>query len=256
MKNMLLEELIKNAKILVIDDINENIQLVGNILQSHHYQVLASNSGEQGIKIAEVKQPDLILLDIQMPVMDGYEVLSHLKADPLTEQIPVIFLTAHTETEDIVKGFEAGVVDYIGKPFQTAELLTRIQYQLHLKFSNEVILKQNNELQKMNQRLEEAYVKLKEDQEKLLDMERLKSVLAMAVTTNHELNQPLTVIQGCMEMLAIKHPDLENDKHINKVLESVELIVQRMQKFSNFDKIIYKKYTENVDMISLAELDE
>jgi response regulator RpfG family c-di-GMP phosphodiesterase len=253
MNTSIIDYSIKNSKILVIDDISENIQLVGNILQNCEFQVLTANSGAQGLKIAEIKNPDLILLDIQMPVMDGYEVILKLKTNPLTSEIPVIFLTAHSDVDDIVKGFESGAADYICKPFQKAELLSRIKYQLSLKYSKELIKQQNIELQKINSELEEAYRKLKEEQDKLLEMERLKSVLAMAVTTSHELNQPLTVIQGSIEMLVIKHPDLETDKHIKKVIESLNDIANKINKFSNFDNILYKEYTEDVDMIGFDD---
>ncbi len=134
MNTSIIDYSIKNSKILVIDDISENIQLVGNILQNCEFQVLTANSGAQGLKIAEIKNPDLILLDIQMPVMDGYEVILKLKTNPLTSEIPVIFLTAHSDVDDIVKGFESGAADYICKPFQKAELLSRIEVALKTPF--------------------------------------------------------------------------------------------------------------------------
>ncbi len=244
-----LNELIKQARILVVDDINENIQLIGNILFSNHYQVLTASSGDQAVKIAKAKTPDLIVLDIQMPVMDGYEVIQILKEDPLTKDIPVIFLTARSEADDIVKGFNLGATDYINKPFHQEELLARIKTHLLNKFANEIILRQNEELSEINHDLASALHSLQIQQDKMIEMERIKSVLAMAVTTNHELNQPLTVIQGNIEMLKIKNPEFENNKYLKKVIESIDDIVKKLNKFSNFDRIVYKQYTEDVEMI-------
>jgi len=244
-----LDELVKQAKILVVDDISENIQLIGNILFSNQYQVLTANSGEQALKMVKAKHPDMILLDIQMPVMDGYDVIKELKKDPLSSEIPVIFLTARIEADDIVKGFNLGATDYINKPFKLEELLARIKTHLLNKFAREIIVRQNQELSEVNQDLSNALHTLQIQQEKMIEMERIKSVLAMAVTTNHELNQPLTVIQGNIEMLKIRNPELENDKYLQKVIESVDNIVKKLNKFSNFDRIVYKQYAENVEMI-------
>ncbi len=249
-------EKLKKAKILIVDDISENVQLMANILQTENYYVLAATSGEQALKMAEIKKPDLILLDIQMPVMDGFSVIKLFKENINNLTIPVIFLTARTDTEDIIKGFQAGAVDYITKPFQSAELLARIKNHLIMKFSLDFILTQNEFLNQKNLELEKAYKNLKEEQQKVIDMEKLKSVLAMAVTTNHELNQPLTVIQGNIEMLTIKFVELLNDKHVKKIIESIDDIIDKMNKFANFDKITFKKYCNDIDMIEFDDIND
>lgn len=243
-----IQERLKNAKILIVDDIQENVQLMANVLQNEGYFVLVATSGEQALKIAENKKPDLILLDIQMPVMDGFTVIKILKEEKKI-LIPVIFLTARNSTEDIVNGFSSGAVDYITKPINTYELLARIKNHLSLKLMFDLIIEQNEFLNKKNDELEAAYKKLQEEQQKVIDMEKIKSILAMAVTTNHELNQPLTVIQGNVEMLAIKYEQLTNDKHIKKIIESIDSIIDKMNKFASFDKITFKKYLDNIDMV-------
>ncbi|QTA88688.1 hybrid sensor histidine kinase/response regulator [Desulfonema magnum] len=124
--------------ILIVDDVPKNLQIIGNILSSEGYLFTPATNGNQALKIIEKRHPDLILLDIMMPEMDGYEVCKILKNSPRTKDIPVIFLTARTETEDIVRGFESGGVDYITKPFNSTELLARIKTHLEiLSISNE-----------------------------------------------------------------------------------------------------------------------
>jgi len=116
-------------KILVVDDSTENIELLFSMLKDE-YQVLFSTSGSKAISLAETAQPDIILLDIVMPEMDGYEVITALKENEKTKAIPVIFLTAKTEKSDLLKGFELGSVDYIGKPFFEEEIKARLNTHL------------------------------------------------------------------------------------------------------------------------------
>ncbi|MCP4349487.1 MAG: hybrid sensor histidine kinase/response regulator [Desulfobacterales bacterium] len=124
--------------ILIVDDIPENLQVLGNILDSKGYHFTPATNGRHALKIVEKRLPDLILLDIMMPEMDGYEVCKILKDSSRSKDVPVIFLTAKTETDDIIRGFELGAVDYITKPFNATELLIRIKTHLEiLKVSNE-----------------------------------------------------------------------------------------------------------------------
>ncbi len=118
--------------ILIVDDMPKNLQVVGNILDGAGYRFTLASSGKQALKVVERRLPDLILLDIMMPEMDGYEVCRALKSSPETADVPVIFLTAKTETEDIVKGFQCGGIDYITKPFISREMLARIKTHLEI----------------------------------------------------------------------------------------------------------------------------
>lgn len=125
----------KELTILVVDDNAQNIQLVHSILQKNGYEkVFFATSGVQAIEVANKIQPDLILLDIMMPLMDGYEVLETLKGNPLTNNISVIFLTAKSNNEDVTEGLRMGAVDYISKPFDNEILLTRVQTHLLLRY--------------------------------------------------------------------------------------------------------------------------
>ena len=120
-------------KILVVDDTPANVLLLSQLLRWAGYHVLSAESGTAGYNLAVSQQPDLILLDVAMHGMDGYEVCRALKKNELTSDIPVIFITAKAETVDKVKGLDIGGVDYITKPFQHAEVMARVRRHLELK---------------------------------------------------------------------------------------------------------------------------
>lgn len=143
------DKLFSKALILVVDDVTANIQILGNILHCEEYQVIPATSGQQALKLAKKRLPDIVLLDIMMPEMDGFEVCAALKEDEDTRHIPVIFLTAKSEMEDVVKGLDLGACDYITKPFNSKELRARVRTHLELKFHKDSLLNSNNEQQKL-----------------------------------------------------------------------------------------------------------
>ncbi|MFT5366043.1 MAG: DNA-binding response OmpR family regulator [Candidatus Latescibacterota bacterium] len=122
----------QNSRILIVDDTVKNIQVLGTILKQEGYQLNVAQNGKQALDVVGKIKPDLILLDVMMPEMDGFEACTHLKANPETADIPVIFLTAKIETEDIIKGFDLGAIDYVTKPFNPTELLKRVDTHLSL----------------------------------------------------------------------------------------------------------------------------
>jgi sigma-B regulation protein RsbU (phosphoserine phosphatase) len=138
-----------NERILVVDDTPANIQIVAGILKEKGYQLSVATNGQQALEALERIRPDLILLDVMMPVMDGFETCRRLKASAAWREIPVIFLTSKTDTTDIVTGFEIGAVDYVAKPFNAHELLARINTHLtvdHLRRSLEEAHKRELEM--------------------------------------------------------------------------------------------------------------
>jgi CheY-like chemotaxis protein len=135
-------------KILLVDDTPENIDILNSAFLEHT-RFVALN-GEKAIDTATNKQPDLILLDIMMPGMDGYETCSILKSKPKTKHIPIIFITSKTDTDSVVKGFDAGAVDYVTKPFNIGELKSRVATQLSLKKSNDDIQKYLKDIEDKN----------------------------------------------------------------------------------------------------------
>lgn len=123
----------EKSLILVVDDNQENLKVVSNFLKEKNYGIALALDGENALQIVNENKIDLILLDIMMPGMDGFEVCKKLKDKPETKDIPIIFLTARTESEDIVKGFKLGGVDYITKPFNREELNARVTCHIQLK---------------------------------------------------------------------------------------------------------------------------
>ena len=121
-----------NGYILVVDDAQENLQVVGKILREKNYKIGLALNGEQALSQVRTRPPELILLDVQMPGMDGYEVCKQLKADEATKDIPIIFLTAMSEVDNMNEGYDAGGADYVTKPFNPPELLHRIETNLRL----------------------------------------------------------------------------------------------------------------------------
>ncbi|MFP4448387.1 MAG: response regulator [Bacteroidota bacterium] len=140
----------RSSVILVVDDSVQNLKLVGNMLKDWDFQIALAKDGYEALNLVPKVNPSLILLDIMMPDIDGYEVCEKLKKDKNSRDIPVIFLTAKTSNEAIVKGFKVGGVDYITKPFNKDELLMRIRTHLELKASHDKIQMQAEELEKIN----------------------------------------------------------------------------------------------------------
>ncbi len=178
MKNIAIKP--EDYTILAVDDIATNIMLLKAVLSRAKYKIVTASGGFEALeKVAEVN-PDLILLDIMMPDLDGYEVLKRLKADPAHEDIPVIFLTALHNPEDIVKGFKFGASDYISKPFNHEELITRVAHHIYLAAAQRTILQQRDELQATVEARDKMY-----------------SVIA------HDLRSPIGTLKMVFNMLSI-----------------------------------------------------
>lgn len=140
---------ISTKKILIVDDNQMNLMLTSKILESFGFEVVLADSGRMALDILTEVAPALILLDISMPEMDGYEVCERIKADKNWKEIPVVFLTANTLTEDLVKGFQKGGVDYMTKPFKSEELFVRVSTHLELAESRKKIIEMNESRDKL-----------------------------------------------------------------------------------------------------------
>ncbi|RKZ93346.1 MAG: hypothetical protein DRR19_01485 [Candidatus Parabeggiatoa sp. nov. 1] len=132
--------------LLIIDDLPDNIKVLRAFLSHAGFDVLIAGEGEEGLQATEHAHPDLILLDIMMPGMDGFEVCQRLKSQENTKYIPIIFLTALTEVADKMKGFKLGAADYITKPFQQEEVLARVNAHITLRKQQQLLQKRNLEL--------------------------------------------------------------------------------------------------------------
>ena len=179
----------KKPLILIVDDTPKNIQVLGKTLHEIGYNVSIATSGSQALDSVKKESPDLILLDIQMPEMDGFEVCKILKANPYTKEIPVIFLTAVIDSEKIVQGFEIGAVDYITKPFHTAELTMRVATHIEIKQSREKIRKSNEQLKELNATKDKFF-----------------SIIA------HDLKNPFNTLLGFSKLLFENAPNYTTDQ--------------------------------------------
>lgn len=143
------------ANILVVDDQEINVKLLQKILEKEGYVLQVARDGQEGVDSARRQLPDLILLDIMMPQKDGFQVCEELRQDSSTEHIPIIFLSAKTETEDIVKGLDAGGNDYVTKPFNKTEVLARVRTHLKIYQLTKALKAANDDLQDKQTRLDE-----------------------------------------------------------------------------------------------------
>lgn len=132
--------------ILVVDDVVANVLLLKTLLKNEKYNVLTASDGRACLNVCKEQHPDLVLLDVMMPVLDGWSTATIMKKDPELKDIPIIFLTAFNTLADLVKGFQVGCNDFLGKPFSKVELLMRISHQLSLVAAKRIIVKQNEEL--------------------------------------------------------------------------------------------------------------
>ena len=189
--------------ILMVDDNPKNLQLLGNMLRNEGYQLEFATSGPTALAWFEKKIFDLVLLDIMMPDMSGFEVCEKLRSDHKQDDIPVIFLTAKTEKESILQGFSLGAQDYVTKPFDTSELLARVRTHLELRFSKEQLKNMNQILEdKVKERtheLQEAYHKIQKANEELLILDQAKTEFLHIIS--HEIRTPLNGIKGSLELI-------------------------------------------------------
>lgn len=194
----------ENYTILVIDDTIANITLLVDFLTEQGFRVLTARNGKSGIQRAAYGQPDLILLDVLMPKIDGFETCRQLKELPETQNIPVIFMTALDSVDQKVRGFDVGGVDYVTKPFQQAELIARLKTHLinneltqHL---NQLVNQRTKELQGSLEREQQLRKELAESLDKERELSTLKSRIIEAV--NHEFRTPLAVINQAAWLLS------------------------------------------------------
>jgi two-component system, sensor histidine kinase and response regulator len=197
---------INKPKILIIDDTPDNVQILLKLLSRLGYTVLVATDGESGIEQALYAEPDLILLDIMMPGLDGFQVCSYLKNEAKTEQIPVIFVSALDTIDDKVTGFGLGAADYITKPFNKEEVISRINTHLRLYFLQRKLEQHNITLQNEIEERKKLEISLKNTTEALakhmLILEQTNAELdAFAHTVAHDLKNPLGAIINLSEVL-------------------------------------------------------
>jgi DNA-binding response OmpR family regulator len=216
------------SKILVIDDLPENVFLLQDRLEREGYEVITSYDGKSGIEKAIKEIPDLILLDVMMPDLNGIEVCKTLALNPITIHIPIILVTAKSGAEDTKEGLEAGAFDYIKKPFDRIELLARVNSALKL-----------NEAHKM-----------------LIEAEKRNIFSATVVTTNHKIKQPLTLMSlSCTAIKREINKDVISREEVMKKLNFIDIAIKEITDILNqlnaIKQPVFSEYIKNISMVDI-----
>lgn len=242
--------------VLLVDDVPQNIQILHQILDMGEYSFAIATNGKETLQMVKKKLPDLILLDIMLGDIDGFEVCRQLKKDPETASIPIIFLTAKVGLEDKVKGFRLGAVDYITKPFEDAEVVARVHTHIQLKKSIDIIKEYNRQLRESFGEMQKSYQELMDSQEKLVEREKKSAVKALSANATHEMNQPITVIQGYLDML-IDSLDMDSlhhmqKKYLTRIQEGLNKLIAIIARFTKYSHV-YLNNERPANMLSLDE---
>lgn len=209
--------------VLIVDDTQKNIQVLGTILKNEGYMISVAMNGEQALAAVDRVRPDLVLLDVIMPVLDGFETCRRLKANPDTADIPVIFLTAKVESTDIVQGLELGAIDYVTKPFNATELLKRVRTHVMIT--------------RLQQEREERIRTLSAALDEIQRLQREQDAFL-----RHEVNNAVGPISGYAELLAEQAGDVLSDRQkswLSKIQDgtgSIQRMLDGMKKLQTFER--------------------
>lgn len=237
--------------ILIVDDNQTNLDVLFEFLKNYGFKVLVAQDGESAIEQIEYIHPDLILLDIMMPGIDGFETCRRLKADQATQDIPIIFMSALSDTVDKVKGFQTGAVDYITKPFQHEEVLSRIDTHLTIRSLQKKLEEKNSELAHLNQNLERL---VEQKSKQLIDQEKTAIIGRLTQGMVHNLKSPLQVMQTSVDLIETKATKINDysffsyTKYILQAITKVNQIMDTLMVKSS------KEQKQDVQPVNINEL--
>ncbi len=217
------------SRVLIVDDNPKNIQVAANILNQIDVVLGFAKSGEEALRRVSESKYDLVLMDVMMPGMDGFETSKKIKENSATKNLPIIFVTAKTDDEDVLEGFYSGGVDYVTKPYKATELLARVQAHLTLKCYQD----------RLEERVKEETTKRIEQQELLVRQSRMAAMGEMLSIITHQWMQPLTITHMCLDNIAILVEEQNNDaallnEHCVNALHSVNFMAQTIRDFKNY----------------------
>ena len=220
--------------VLIVDDVPKNIQYLGTLLREEGYGIAFARNGEEALERMRALDLSLVLLDIMMPGMDGFQVIGEVKKDPELAGVPVIFLTAKTDTDDIVNGFTAGAVDYITKPFNPAELLSRVKTHVELKRSRDTITRQKEELEQLNAM-----------------KDRFFSIIA------HDLKNPFNSLLGLTDLLIKNYESMDDARKrvfIKDIHDSSNQVYRLLENLLEWSRIQTGRMPWNPRSIVIGDL--
>lgn len=223
---------IATADILVVDDTPANLKLLTTLLSSSGYKVRPASSGTIALRSVEVKLPDLVLLDIRMPEIDGFEVCKKLKESERSRNVPVIFISAMDDVQDKVRAFEAGGIDYVTKPFEPEEVLARVNTHITLT-------KLQKELKSQNTQLKELMKKQQEQEQMMIEQSKMAAMGEMISAIAHQWRQPLNVlalyIQGIEDVYEADEINEEYiDTMVSRSMKQINFMSSTIDDFRNF----------------------
>ncbi len=230
----------EEAKVLIVDDDKENVDLIAYFLKPQNYSIVTAHDGVEALRLVESENPDIILLDIRLPKMDGFQVCERIKKNHYSKFIPIIMITALKDLKSKIQSLEAGADDFISKPFENIELLTRVKSLLRIKRYHDELEKKNKELEEKNKAL--------------MRMDQFKEELSHLIV--HDMKNPIFVIQGNLQMLSMGMDDSQPQlkKYVNRIDRSTQNLLRMVMNLIDITKIESGSMSLKLELASLNDV--